>query len=131
MPSNLLYAALNSMQLSSRSQTDERWPTFEEILKGLHSQGIYVHSEQLAEFLLAHGLPVDLRYVPSHLRGKALEVNQNYQGDLVEVIEELEQPSWDFSWMQEIQLSSNLENEQSMLLMEAQEQPAWDYSWFH
>jgi hypothetical protein len=132
MPSNLLSTALNSMQLSSLSQTDERWPTFEEILKALHTQGIYVHSEQLAEFLLAHGLPVHLRYVPSHLRRKALEVNQNYQGDLVQVIEELEPPSWDFSWMGngDIELPSDQEEANPMLLIEAQEQPAWDYSWF-
>lgn len=118
------------MQLSSLSQTDSRWPTFEEILKSLHAQGIYVHSEQLAEFLLAHGLPVHLRYVPGHLRHKALEVNQNYQGDLVQVIEELEPPSWDFSWMEDIQLPSAPEDDNPMLLIEAQEQPAWDYSWF-
>jgi hypothetical protein len=130
MPSNLLSTALNSMKLSSLSQTGERWPTFEEILKGLHKQGIYVHSEQLAEFLLAHGLPVHLRYVPSHLRHKALQVNQNYQGDLVQVIEELDQPSWDFSWMEDIQLPSAPEDDNPMLLIEAQEQPAWDYSWF-
>jgi hypothetical protein len=129
MPSNLLSSALNSLQSSSLSQTDERWPTFEEILQGLHKQGIYVHSEQLAEFMLAHGLPVHLRYVPSHLRHKALEVNQNYQGDMVQVIEELEHPSWDFSWMEEIQLPSAPEDN-PMLLIEAQEQPAWDYSWF-
>lgn len=129
MPRNLLSTALNSIQLSSLSPTDERWPTFEEILQALHKQGIYVHSEQLAEFLLAHGLPVHLRYVPNHLRHKALEVNQNYQGDLVKVIEELEHPSWDFSWMEETQLPSNPEDN-PMLLIEAQEQPAWDYSWF-
>ncbi|MGB5963806.1 MAG: hypothetical protein WBG73_24440 [Coleofasciculaceae cyanobacterium] len=130
MPSNLLSTALNSIQLSSLSQTDERWPTFEEILQALHKQGIYIHSEQLAEFLLAHGLPVHLRYVPSHLRHKALEVNQNYQGDSVQVIEELEHPSWDFSWMEDIQLPSAPEDDNPMLVIEAQEQPAWDYSWF-
>lgn len=119
------------MKLSSLSQTDERWPTFEEILKALHTQGIYIHSEQLAEFLLAHGLPVHLRYVPSHLQRKALEVNQNYQGDLVRVIEELEPPSWDFSWMEEIQLPSTQEDQHSMPLIEPQEQPTFDYSWFH
>lgn len=117
------------MNLSSQSQNDERWPTFEEILTRLHTQGIYIHSEQLAEFFLAHGLPVHLRYVPSHLRAKALTINQNYQGDLVRVIEELEPPSSDFSWMEE-QLPSTQKDEQSVLFIEPQEQPAWDYSWF-
>lgn len=117
------------MSLSSQSQTNARWPTFEEILQCLHAQGIYVHSEQLAEFLLAHGLPVHLRYVPAHLRLKAIEVNKNYQGDMVEVIEELEPPYWDFSWMENIEISLN-QNDQnnSIYLIEEQEQPAWDYS---
>lgn len=118
------------MHLSCKSQTDDCWPTFEEMLQSLHSQGIYVHPEQLAEFLLAHGLPVHLRYVPGHLRRKALEVNQNYQGDLVQVIEELEPTSWDFSWMEDIQLPSAPEDDNPMLLIEQEEQPTWDYSWF-
>lgn len=130
MPSNLLSTALNSIQSSFQSQTGERWPTFEEILQNLHAQGIYIHSEQLAEFLLAHGLPVHPRYVPSHLRPKALKVNQNYQGDMVCVIEELEPPCWDFSWMNEIQTPSIDNNDNLALQIEEQEQPAWDYSWF-
>jgi hypothetical protein len=64
------------------SLTADRWPTFEEILERLHQEGIYIHSEQLAEFLLFHGLPVDLKYVPLHLQQKAKLINQNYQGDL-------------------------------------------------
>jgi hypothetical protein len=104
MPSNLLSTALNSMQLSSQLQTNERWPTFEEILQRLHKQGIYIHSEQLAEFLLVHGLPVHLRYVPAHLRTQSVQVNENYRGDMVRSIEELEPPCWDFSWMESIQM---------------------------
>lgn len=130
MSSNLLSTALNSLQSSSQSQSDDRWPTFEDLLQCLHAQGIYVHSEQLAEFLLAHGLPVHLRYVPAHLRLKAIEVNKNYQGDMVKVIEELEPPCWDFSWMENIDISSsNNDPDNQIHLIEEQEQPAWDYSW--
>ena len=115
------------MPLPSNLQTNQRWPTFEQILQNLHRQGIYIHSEQLAEFLLAHGLPVHLRYVPAHLRSKAIEVNQNYQGDMVRVIEEMEQPDWDFSWMENIQrpfISPSLSH--SMSWLEEMEQPDWD-----
>jgi hypothetical protein len=129
-PINLLSIALDSIQLSSQLKTNERWPTFEQILQSLHTQGIYIHSEQLAEFLLAHGLPVHLRYVPTHLRSKAIEVNRNYQGDMVRVIEELEHPSWDFSWMENIQkpFTQNKLSERIDWIEEL-EQPAWDYSW--
>ncbi|HEY9892058.1 MAG TPA: hypothetical protein V6D37_09670 [Candidatus Sericytochromatia bacterium] len=128
MPSNLSSTSLNSIQ-SSLQSTDERGPTFEEMLQHLHSQGIYIHSDQLAEFLLAHGLPVHLRYVPGHLRHKALRVNQNYQGDLVRLIEEPEPPCWDFSWMKEIQKPLVHNDDNSARLIEEQEQPSWDYSW--
>ncbi len=130
MPSNLLSTALNSMQLSFQSQTNERWPTFEELLQRLHAQGIYIHSEQLAEFLLVHGLPVHLRYVPPHLQLKAVAVNENYRGDMVRLVEELEPPCWDFSWMESIQIPS-IQNHQSNQVswIEEQEQPGWDYSW--
>jgi hypothetical protein len=132
MPSNLLSIALNNMQLSSQLHTNQRWQTFEEILQRLHKQGIYIHSEQLAEFLLRHGLPVHLRYVPAHLRSKAIQVNQNYQGDMVRQIEELEQPCWDFSWMDNIQMPV-IQNDQSnqVRLIEEREQPAWDSSWVY
>ncbi|MBD0344215.1 MAG: hypothetical protein ICV63_05170 [Coleofasciculus sp. Co-bin14] len=100
IPFDLIATTLARMQFSSRSQADERWPTFEEILQRLHAEGIYIHSEQLAEFLLAHGLPVHLRYVPEHLRLKAVAINENYQGDMVRVIEELEPASGDFSWIE-------------------------------
>ena len=63
------------------------WTPFEAILKRLHNEGIYIHAEQLAEFYLAHGLPVDLCYVPSHLRSKAQRINQNYQGDMARLEE--------------------------------------------
>jgi hypothetical protein len=132
MQSNLLSIALNNMQLSSQLNTTQRWQTFEEILQRLHKQGIYIHSEQLAEFMLRHGLPVHLRYVPAHLRSKAIEVNQNYQGDMVRQIEELEQPCWDFSWMDNIQMPV-IENDQSNQVrqIEEREQPAWDSSWVY
>lgn len=61
------------------------WPTFEEILDRLHKEGIYIHSEQLAEFLIFHGLPVDLQYVPVHLQQRATFINQHYQGDMAKL----------------------------------------------
>lgn len=120
------------MQSSSQLQTTQCWFTFEEILQRLHKQGIYIHSEQLAEFILGHGLPVHLRYVPAYLRSKAIEVNQNYQGDMVRLIEELEPPCWDFSWMDNIQMPL-IENDQSnqIRLIEEREQPTWDSSWLY
>lgn len=131
MSSNLLSIALNViMQSSFQLQTVvQRWPTFEELLQRLHTQGIYIHSEQLAEFLLEHGLPVHLRYVPPHLRLKAIQVNENYQGDMACLIEELEPPCWDFSWMDNIQMPpiQNNQNHPNPLI-EEQEQPSWEYS---
>ncbi|MEQ8540525.1 MAG: hypothetical protein RIB93_24100 [Coleofasciculus sp. D1-CHI-01] len=88
--------------LPSQSRMDQRWHKFTEILQRLHQEGIYIHSEQLAEFLLAHGLPVDLCYVPEHLHSKAIPINQNYQGDMVSLAEQPE-PDWDYSWMNEVQ----------------------------
>lgn|ERR687885_158275 len=128
--SDLLSIALNSMKSSSHSPGNERWPTFEEILHNLHTQGIYIHSEQLAEFMLAHGLPVHLRYVPAHLRPKAMQVNQSYEGDMARIIEELEHPYWDFSWMENIQkpfIHDSLSDRSDWV--EEIEQPSWDYSW--
>ncbi|MDX2100701.1 MAG: hypothetical protein SFW36_23215 [Leptolyngbyaceae cyanobacterium bins.59] len=60
----------------------EPWHTFPKILGQLHEQGIYIHPEQLAEFMLFHGLPVDLCYVPPHLQEKATMVNAHYRGDM-------------------------------------------------
>ncbi|MBD2021730.1 hypothetical protein H6F43_16235 [Leptolyngbya sp. FACHB-36] len=57
------------------------WDTFEDILRRLHKEQIYLHPHQLAEFLVYHGLPVDLCYVPKHLKQKAQKINDNYQGD--------------------------------------------------
>lgn len=71
------------------------WPTFEEILHRLHQEGLYIHPHQLAEFFLAHGLPVDLRYVPTHLRQKATFINDHYRGDMACLAEESDEPSFD------------------------------------
>jgi hypothetical protein len=69
----------------------EHWHTFSEILHRLHQEGIYIHAHQLAEFMLMHGLPVDLTYVPDHLQQKADQINTNYRGDLaqLETVQEL------------------------------------------
>lgn len=58
------------------------WHSFEDILQRLHQEGIYLHPHQLAEFFVWHGLPVDLRYVPEHLKQKATKINDNYLGDM-------------------------------------------------
>ena len=78
------------------SQSNEQWSTFENILERLHQSGIYIHPDQLAEFFLAHGLPVHLRYVPPHLQDKAARINENYLGDMAQLVEEFEQPYWSF-----------------------------------
>lgn len=75
----------------------EKWPTFGEILQGLHREGIYIHSDQLAEFFLAHGLPVDLGYVPKRLKEKAKFINKNYQGDVATLSEDISERSEDYS----------------------------------
>ncbi|HEY9875186.1 MAG TPA: hypothetical protein V6D12_17260 [Candidatus Obscuribacterales bacterium] len=98
MKSHLFCGHPGSVHSSVQPKLDEHWPTFEEMLQRLHRKGIYIHPDQLAEFLLAHGLPVHLRYVPAHLRQKAILVNENYQGDMACLVEEIDQPSWDFSW---------------------------------
>lgn len=64
------------------SEPEQPWRTLPQILVRLHQEGIYLRLGQLAEFFLAHGLPVDLQYVPSHLQAKATQINQNYQGDM-------------------------------------------------
>lgn len=68
------------------------WQTFEQILAQLHAEGVYVHADQLAEFLLCHGLPVHLRYVPAHLQQRAIVINENYQGDMAQLV--LEPQDW-------------------------------------
>ncbi|NEP11765.1 MAG: hypothetical protein F6J92_36420 [Symploca sp. SIO1A3] len=126
MPSNLLSGALNSSKLSSPQQ-DKQWPTFEALLRRLHREGIDIHAEQLAEYLLANGLPVHLRYVPKHLRAKAIEVNQNYRGNMVRLIEEQEQ-GWDYSWMDKVQMPE-IQKDYQVQSIEEGEQPEWDGSW--
>ncbi len=68
------------------------WHTFEDILLRLHAEGIYIHADQLAEFYLAHGLPVDLSCVPDQLQEKARRINANYQGDMAHLEEIPQQP---------------------------------------
>jgi len=97
MTSHCFFGNSDSAQISVQPQPSEDWPTFEEMLQRLHQTGIYIHPDQLAEFLLAHGLPVHLRYVPKHLQQKALQVNENYQGDMVRLVEEIDHPSGNFS----------------------------------
>lgn len=75
-------------------QASDRWPTFPELLQHLHQEGIYIHAEQLAEFLLFHGLPVELCYVPEHLQERAKSINEHYQGDMVRRSERLETPNF-------------------------------------
>lgn len=100
MTTTNLYSGNPGNILSSiQPQPDEHWPTFEEILHRLHGAGIYIHPDQLAEFMLAHGLPVSLCYVPAHLREKAIKVNKNYQGDMARPREEPDDQSYQFPWL--------------------------------
>ena len=72
------------------SRSEGHWPTFAEILYRLHQEGLYIRADQLAEFMLVHGLPVDLQYVPLHLQQKARALNANYQGDMARLSEKLD-----------------------------------------
>lgn len=130
MPSYLAFRAPDSMSFPSHSRADGRWHTFEEILQCLHQSGIYIHADQLAQFLLAHGLPVHQRYVPPHLHTKAIAIEENYRGDMVREIEELEPPCWDYSWMEDIEqpVLPNKQHQQ-IICIEEGEQPDWDFSW--
>lgn len=83
MPNYSASDPVKSLAYEDRFQ--QPWPTFKEILKRLHSEGIYIHSDQLAEFLLFHGLPVDLCFVPPHLQEKAKLINHNYGGDMAKL----------------------------------------------
>lgn len=65
------------------------------MLRRLHAEGVYLHPHQLAEFLLAHGLPVDLSHVPAHLREKAILVNTHYRGDMAALDEDSDEQPWD------------------------------------
>lgn len=53
----------------------QSWRTFPQILQQLHREGIDVHPDQSGEFFLAHGLPVDLQYVPPHLGAKVTQIH--------------------------------------------------------
>jgi hypothetical protein len=83
-----------SIPLSASKDQQQRtdWHSFEDILQRLHQEGIYIRADQLAEFFVAHGLPVDLLYVPLHLKSKAARINTNYQGDMARLEEKHEQP---------------------------------------
>lgn len=70
------------------------WPTFAEILYRLHKEGIYIHANQLAEFMVVHGLPVDLQYVPSKLQERARALNANYRGDMACLSEKSDDYFW-------------------------------------
>jgi hypothetical protein len=72
----------STVEQSNHSARSAHWHTFPEILRRLHQEHIYIHPDQLAEFMLFHGLPVDLRYVPKHLVQRAKLINDNYQGDM-------------------------------------------------
>jgi hypothetical protein len=67
------------------SKSNSHWSTLAEIVYCLHLEGIYIRVEQLAEFMLLHGLPVDLQYVPKRLQEKAKAINANYQGEGAQV----------------------------------------------
>lgn len=81
------------MDASRMPQDRHQWPTFEVMLRQLHQEGIYLHPTQLAEFLVRHGLPVDLQYVPVHLRHRATQINDNYLGDMAR-LEPRAEPPW-------------------------------------
>lgn len=126
--SERLFTTEDAINRASQHQAGQPWLTFEEILQRLHQSGIYIHSEQLAEFFLAHGLPVHLRYVPARLRPRAIKVNENYQGDMVRLIEDRKH-DWDYSWMENVQMPQ-LGNDQSQSWREREKlgQPSWDES---
>jgi hypothetical protein len=97
MPNDLYSPDAALLAKEQPALKDESWHTFEEILSRLHAEGIYIDADQLAAFLLHHGLPVHLRYVPPHLRDKAMTVNQSYQGDMAQLIEEWDYPYSEFN----------------------------------
>ncbi|MBD1880122.1 hypothetical protein NC997_09095 [Trichocoleus sp. DQ-A2] len=99
MASNLSSRNPVRVQSASQSQHHNHWSNFEEMLQRLHAEGLYIHPEHLAEFLLAHGIPVNLRYVPEHLKSKAVFINENYQGDMAHLVEEPDATSSQFPWL--------------------------------
>ncbi len=96
MPNHLLPDS-TSIEHPELAPQSTGWPTFPEILQQLHQAGIYIHHHQLAEFFLRHGLPVELDYVPEHLRQRAEKINANYQGDMAKLETVQGQPSM-FLW---------------------------------
>lgn len=92
-PNDESLAARHISERLDKPTSSESWQTFDEILVQLHREGVYLHPDQLAEFLILHGLPVDLRYVPERLHHKAAQINDNYQGDMAR-LETVVQPPW-------------------------------------
>ncbi|MGI0488724.1 hypothetical protein ACN4EK_25220 [Pantanalinema rosaneae CENA516] len=74
-----------SVESTNSLREQAAWHSFPQILQRLHQEKILIHPDQLAEFMLMHGLPVDLQYVPPHLQQKAQQINTHYQGDLARV----------------------------------------------
>ena len=67
------------------TESNDRWHSFTDVLKGLHAEGIYIHADQLAEFFIRHGLPVSLHHVPAHLKLMAMRINEHYRGDMAQL----------------------------------------------
>ncbi|EKQ68113.1 hypothetical protein OsccyDRAFT_2628 [Leptolyngbyaceae cyanobacterium JSC-12] len=80
-------------QCPGDSAESRRWHTFEDILRRLHQEGLYLHPHQLATFFVWHGLPVDLQYVPPCLQQRAAQINDNYLGDMAR-LEAFDEPPW-------------------------------------
>jgi len=89
MPDPISTFTASCVQNTPQTQAQPTWQTFEGILRRLHQEGIYIDADQLAEFLLSHGLPVHLRYVPARLVQRAIAINQNYRGDMAQLVEEI------------------------------------------
>lgn len=82
MPHRFASSFEYSFDESERKRSPHEWHTFQDILQRLHNEGVYIHAEQLAEFMLVHGLPVPPSYVPDRLKEKAQFINEHYRGDL-------------------------------------------------
>ncbi|WP_421658579.1 hypothetical protein [Leptothermofonsia sp. ETS-13] len=91
--SNNSFSNSSTIKQSQHCAQSARWHTFPEILQRLHQERIFIHPDQLAEFMLYHGLPVDLCYVPKHLKQRAKLINNNYQGDMARLEVVKDQPS--------------------------------------
>ncbi len=77
--------ASNTRNPDGCSKSNLHMSTLSEILYRLHLEGIYIRLDQLVEFMLLHGLPVDLEFVPERLQEKAKAMNTNYQGERAQV----------------------------------------------